>query len=541
MVDNDTIQPTEADLQFDYVIVGAGAAGCVLANRLSADGRHRVALIEAGGPDTHPLIHIPAGVGGLIGHSSLDWGYATAPQSHADGRSIPLPRGRVLGGCTSTNGMVYFRGHPDDYEEWAELGCPGWSYAEVLPNFLRSEDNGSFTGKSHGKDGPVHVSSYRRINPLTGLFVRAATELGYRQVDDFNDGCPEGFGVRQAMVRNGRRVSSATAYLNPARSRKNLAVLSGRLVDRVLLDRGVAIGVLVHRGNQRQRVMATREVILAAGSFGSPNILERSGIGDGMILRKVGIVVDHHLPAVGKNLQDHVVAPVQMATNSNLPYVVDWRILPRLASNLLQYAVSRSGPLASNVFEATGFVRSTHAGARPDLQLIFMPMHRAPGPLPRKRGFGILVGLLRPQSRGEVHVTSPDPAAAPHIDPRFFSEPEDFRPLIEGIGLARRIFASSAFSEIDSREILPGPDAKDDASLMQAIRESCATVHHPVGTCRMGSDPDSATDLELRLRGLDRLRVVDASIMPRVIGGNTAAPVYMIAEKASDLILGRAR
>jgi choline dehydrogenase len=538
--DRKPLQAIADDLQFDYVIVGAGAAGCVLADRLSEDGQHRVALIEAGKRDSHPLIHIPAGVGALIGHPQLDWGYATVPQSDAARRRIPLPRGRVLGGCTSTNGMVYFRGHPSDYDEWAELGCPGWSHAEVLPYFVKSEDNAAFGGDHHGKGGPVHVSSYHRTNGLTDRFIRAAAERGYRMVSDFNQGDPDGFGVRQAMIRKGRRVSSATAYLKSARGRPNLAILSERLVDRVLFDGKTAIGILAQRGEKCQRILAAKEVILSAGSFGSPAILQRSGIGDHARLHRSGLATLHHLPQVGRNLQDHLVAPVQMVTRSALPYVVDGRVLPRLIANLAEYALLRRGPLASNVFEATGFVRTAHAGPRPDVQLIFMPMHRAPGPLPRKRGYGILAGLLRPKSRGSVHVASPDPREGPAIDPGFLSDPDDLPPLIEGVRIARSILAASAFSDLASTEFLPGSDVSEDTAIAQVIRETCATVHHPVGTCRMGSDPTSVTDPQLRVRDLDRLRVVDASVMPRIIGGNTAAPTFMIAEKASDLIRGRA-
>lgn len=528
---------TTNQLCVDFVIVGAGAAGCVLANRLSASGRHSVALIEAGGPDRHAAIRVPALVGMLIGNRELDWGYSTEPQLHSKGRRIPLPRGRVLGGCTSINGMVYFRGHPADYDEWRDLGCAGWGYEDVLPYFVRAEDNANFSGDAHGQRGPVHVSSYGRANPLTGRFVQAAHELGFGIVEDFNSGSPEGFGLRQAMIRRGRRVSGVTAFLGPAARRRNLIVLSGRLADRVLFERGKASEIVLARDGRTERVRARAGIILSAGSFGSPAILERSGIGDGPKLAACGIAPLHHAPEVGKNLQDHVVAPVQMLTRSAAPYVVDFRALPRLIANVAEYALLRRGPLASNVFEAAGFVRSSLAGERPDLQLIFMPAHRAAGPLPRKRGFGALVGLLRPQSRGSVHIASAAPHVPPRIDPAFLSAEADMPPLVEGVRLARRLFARRAFAGINAHELLPGDACNSDDEIAETIRETCVTVHHPVGTCRMGPDPRSVTDCTLRVRGVDGLWVADASIMPRLIGGNTAAPAYMIAEKASEIVL----
>ncbi len=531
--------PDQAE-RYDYVIVGAGAAGCVLANRLSSDPAVRVALIEAGGADNHPLIRIPAGVAGLIGHPQLDWRYSTAPQAEAAGRSIPLPRGRVLGGCTSTNGMVYFRGHPGDYDEWAAMGCEGWSYADVLPYFMRSEDNARFRDPAwHGSDGPMRVSSYHRYNRLADRFVRAGAALGYPVVEDFNGPDPAGFGVRQATIRSGRRESAATAFLRHAAARPNLTVIPHALAEQVMFQGRRAAGVNIRCGSQRRTLWADREVIVAAGSYGSPALLQRSGVGDANSLRALGIDVLHHLPQVGANLQDHLVAPVQMITASSLPYVVDARVLPRLLWNLAEYALARRGPLASNIFEATGFVHSDGEGARPDIQLIFMPMHRAPKPIPRQRGYGVLVGLLRPQSRGVVEITSKDADVPPRIDPRFLEDPGDLAPIVRGVSIARSLFAGSQFADLAAQEMLPGAEWQTPDEIADHIRRHCVTVHHPVGTCRMGADDASVVDPQLRVRGVEDLRVADASVMPRIIGGNTAAPVIMIGEKASDLILNR--
>ena len=524
--------------QFHYVVIGAGAAGCVLANRLSADPGIRVALIEAGGRDRNALIYVPAGVAGLIGHRDLDWGYKTTPQTEASQRRIPLPRGRVLGGCTSTNGMVYFRGHPADYDGWAAMGCTGWSFREFLPYFRRSERNLQFRGAPwHGTEGPMRVSSYRRANPLSHRFVQAGRSLGYPVIDDFNAGNPEGFGLRQATIQDGRRESTATAFLRPARGRPNLAVFTGALADRVLIEDGRAVGVRILQNGVARTLRAECEVVLSAGAYGSPAILQRSGIGDGAMLRGLGVEVERHLPAVGAGLQDHLVAPVQMLTKSALPYVVDLGVLPRLAGNLLEYALLRRGPLASNIFEATAFVRTEPDLPQPDGQLIFMPMHRAPTPIPRRRGFGILVVLLRPESRGCVRIASAEPGAPPLIDPQFLSHSSDFAPLLRGIDIARRVLAAEPFADLNAVELLPGAGLDQSEALVDFVRRNCVTVHHPVGTCRMGADDSSALDPHLRLRGVERLRVVDASVMPTIIGGNTAAPVIMIAEKASDLIL----
>jgi len=524
---------------FDYVIVGAGSAGCVLASRLTEDPTIRVCLIEAGPPDSHPLIHIPAGVAGLIGHKVLNWGYRTTPQDTLNGRAINLPRGRVLGGSSSINGMVYFRGNPADFDEWADLGNDGWSYQDVLPYFIRSEANATFRDPAfHGTTGPMAVSSYASVNPLVNCFLEAAASLQYRAIADFNSGSPEGFGVRQANIRRGRRESSATGYLRPALIRPNLCVLTGAAVDRIVFDGRRACGVDYLRTGTAQRVVARREVLLCAGTYGSPALLKRSGVGPASELHALGISVVRDLPGVGENLQDHVVAPVQMKTDNPTSYGLSWKALPRLIANLAEYAVAHRGLLASNLFEATGMVRTRHDEKVPDLQLVFMPAHRnASGfPIPLGHGYGILNVLLHPKSRGSVRLASADPRSAPLIDPKFFADERDFEPLLAGIALSRRLFASKAFTRMEAWEIVPGPDAITPDELRAAIRQTAVTVHHPVGTCAMGRGKGAVVDPQLSVHGLHGLRVIDASVMPNVVRGNTAAAVMMIAEKASDLV-----
>jgi len=527
---------------YDYVIVGAGSAGCVLANRLSADGLNRVCLIEAGPADTHPFIAIPAGVAGLVNNPEVGWGYRTTPQANAANRSIPLPRGRVLGGCSSINGMVYFRGHPRDYDAWAADGNAGWSHADVLPYFRLSEANDTFRDPDHhGVDGPMAVSSYADCNPLIARFLAAAESLRFARCEDFNGQEPEGFGVRQATIKNGRRVSGVTAFLGPARARGNLDILTDTLVTRILFDGAKACGVEVERAGRREPILARSEVVVSAGAYGSPALLQRSGVGDGDKLARLGIPVIRNLPGVGANLQEHAAVPVQVTTRNTDSYGVSPRVLPRLAWNLLEYLLFRRGLLASNLFEATGFVRSTAGLDRPDLQLICIPANRNTSklPIPIGHGYGFLSVLLRPKSRGAVDLASSDPHAPPLIDLNLFGEEEDLLPLVEGVRLSRRLFGSAAFDELDGTEVLPGRDVQSEADLIAFIRQTCVTVPHPVGTCRMGTSGTSVVGPDLRVHGLSRLRVVDASIMPTLIGGNTAAPVVMIAERAADLILHR--
>lgn len=535
------IQPSEH--LYDYVIAGAGTAGCVLANRLSEDPNNRVCLIEAGPKDTHPFIHVPALVGAALTLRNLSWGLDTVPQKNLNGRRIPIPRGRVLGGSSSVNGMVYFRGHPRDYDGWAAEGNRGWAWADVLPYFIRSEANEAFNASPyHGRSGPMHVSSIANPNPLNAVFAEAMRNLQFRHCDDFNGPAPEGYGLRQGTIREGRRESAVTAFLQPAIHRRNLSVMTGATVARIGLENRQAVGVDILSGSETRRIQARREVIVCGGAIGSPQMLLLSGIGDGAALQRLGIAVQHHLPAVGANYHDHVAANVQMWTENRQSYGISWRTLPRGIWNVLQYLLAREGPFASNVFESHAVLRSMVGLDRPDIQVVFQPARRnqGPFPLPIGHGFALSIVLLHPKSRGRLTLASADPRALPLIDPELLSAPEDFEPLLRGLKLARRIFATPAFAPYKASEFLPGPAVAGDEQLKEYVRATAATVHHPAGSCRMGIGDDAVVTPDLKVRGLNGLRVADASIFPKLMGGNTNAPVVMVAEKAADMILGKA-
>lgn len=526
---------------FDYVVVGAGTAGCVLAARLSVDPKNSVCLIEAGGEDRHPFIHVPAAVGAAIMRPRLNWRFLTAPQPQLNKRRIPLPRGHVVGGSGSINGMVYFRGQPQDFDDWASAGNAGWSYREVLPYFIRSENNDSYADSPyHGHSGPIRVSHIPRPNPMIAAFLEAMHSLGFERCDDFNGPHPVGYGPRQGTIRNGRRDSTAVAYLRPARSRHNLEVLTDSLVSRVVIENGRATGVQFQHGGETRNIQARREVVVSAGAVQSPQVLMLSGIGDGRALRALGIEVKRDLPAVGANYHDHLAAGILMEMKNSESYGISWRAAPRGALNLLEYALLRSGPLASNVFEANAFVRSREGLDRPDLQIVFQPARRNVGtfPFPLGHGFALSVVHLYPKSRGRVSLASADPRAAPVVDPNLLGDPDDLAPTLRGLDLSRRIIAAPAFARYRATEVQPGPATQGAEAMSEYVRRVAATVHHPVSSCRMGTDADSVVDPQLKVRGVAGLRVVDASIFPRVVGGNTNAVVVMVAEKAADMILG---
>ena len=524
---------------FDYVIVGAGSAGCVLANRLSADAGNQVALIEAGPPDASPWIHHPLGLQFVLRNPKLEWRLPTLPEPALNGRRIACPRGRTFGGSSSANGMIYIRGQQQDYDSWAAGGCTGWAWNDVLPWFMKAESNDRIAGPLHGVDGPLKVSTVRADSPLCNALIAAGRSLGIPASDDFNGASQEGVGYYQFTLFRGRRWSAARAYLTPVLQRKNLHTLADTQVLRVLFEGGRASGVQLLRGGVKERIMARREVILSAGAIHSPQLLQVSGVGDPAHLASLGIALVADAPQVGLNLQDHLQARLEFRLNAPLSLNDLYHHKGRLALEALRYAVNRSGRMAEPGIRAGMFCRSSAALDRPDLQFHFLEFS-SPGvgqPLHRHSGFYLSVCPLRPVSRGEVRATSADAQVPPGIVGNFLSAQEDIDLTLKGVRIARRLAAQPSMAGLIAQENDPGPGVDDDAAMVAWMRGNAVTAYHPSGTCRMGSDALSVVDSELRVRGVNGLRVVDASIMPALVSGNTNAPTIMIAERAADLIL----
>ncbi|GMU72620.1 MAG: alcohol dehydrogenase [Burkholderiales bacterium] len=532
---------------FDYVIVGGGTAGCVLAARLTASGRHRVMLLEAGGGDDRFFVRMPIGYGKCFHDARVNWRYRTEPEANLAGRSGYWPRGRILGGSGSINAMVHVRGHPADYDRWAAEGNEGWAWRDVLPVFRALEDAPHGASAWRGSGGPFAVSDIRsQAHPLCAAFLRAGAELGFPANDGFNGETQEGVGHYEIAVRDGRRVSSATAYLAPARSRANLAVVTGAQAVSIGFDGMRARTVDYRLGGERRTVRAAREILLCAGSINSPQLLQLSGVGPAALLREFAVPVVRDLPAVGEHLHDHLC--IDYVYRANVPSLNE--VLRPWSGRLRagwRYLVHRDGPLAMSVNQAGGFVRSRDGLDAPDLQLYFSPLSYT-RPTPGKRallrpdpfpGFLLSAQPCRPASRGRIALASNDPFAPPRIEPHSLEAPQDLDDLVAGARLLRRLAAAPSLAAVVEREMAPGPGVRDDdQALREDIRERASTVFHPVGTCRMGPEPRTAVvDARLRVHGVTGLRVVDASVFPSITSGNTHAPVLMVAERAADFVL----
>ncbi len=525
--------------EYDYIIVGAGSAGCALASELSQDPDARVLVLEAGRRDWSPMIHMPAGIQSLIEGTSHNWAFRTVPQKHLNNRRMFIPQGKAIGGTSSINGMIYIRGSRQDYDRWAADGCVGWGYEDVLAVYKRLEANTRIRDEFHGNDGPLNVTDFTYLNPLTATFLDACDEIGIPRNADFNGATQYGAGHFQYTVKDGRRMSSARAFLHPARkSRSNLDVYANTLVSRIVVERGRAAGIVLVGDDKRETtIRATREVIVSSGAFNSPKLLLLSGIGPADELRQAGVQVVHDLPGVGKGLQDHLDAASIWHASTKLTYD-DAARFPSKYIHGARYLLFRSGPVTSSGCEAVAYAKSEPGLEEPDVSVHFLPAWVIDHGFTKFPGNGITLhnNNMRPVSRGEVRLASSNPLDAPFIDPNFMADPIDVRKMIACVRIGREIMESKAFKPYVSRPYAPLADVRTDEQIIDFVRATAETDYHPVGSCRMGVDDLATVDPRLKVRGLDGLRVIDSSIMPRLIGGNTNAASIMIGAKGGEMI-----